>query len=260
MKFLSALAVASTVSVSVFVACATTDTGRKQLNFVPEGQMNAMGEDAYQEMLATTKISTNKNLTDAIVSIGKNIAKASGKNYDWEFTLFDSKDVNAFCLPGGKVGVYTGLVPVAKTNAAMAAVLGHEVAHAVAQHSAERVSQSLLVMGGLIAADTAMKDAKNRQTIMAALGLGAQVGILMPYGRTQESEADEIGLEYMARAGFDPREAVALWQRMGELGGSPPEILSTHPDPTNRAKALEQLMPSALKIYNASVKIPTVLL
>lgn len=260
MKFFSAFAVATTVSVTTFIACATTDTGRKQLNFVPEGQMNAMGSDAYAEMKSTTQISTNTAKINEMVTIGKNIAKASGKNYDWEFTLFDSKDVNAFCLPGGKVGVYTGLLPVAKTNAALAAVIGHEVAHAVAKHSAERVSQSLLVMGGLIAADAAMQDAKNRPTIMAALGLGAQVGILMPYGRTQESEADEIGLEYMARAGYDPRESVALWRRMGALGGSPPEILSTHPDPANRAKRLEELMPSALKIYNAGVKIPTVLL
>jgi predicted Zn-dependent protease len=209
-------------------------------------------------MLATNKKSPDKTLAAKVVDIGMRVAAASSKDYEWEVTLFDSKDVNAFCLPGGKMGVYSGIIPVAKNNAALAAVMGHEVAHAVAQHGAERVSQSLIVSGTLIAADVAMKDSKHRQSILAALGLGAQVGIMMPYGRTQESEADEIGLEYMARAGYDPREAVGLWERMAALGGSPPEILSTHPDPRNRAKALQELMPAAMKIYEKSVKIPTV--
>lgn len=238
--------------------CVTvSETNRKQFNVVPDGQMNSMGKQAYAEMKQKEKISANKALTDEMVEIAKNVARASGKDYAWEYTLFESKEANAFCLPGGKIGVYTGLIPVAQTNAGLATVLGHEIAHATAKHGAERVSQQLVVSGALLAADVAMQDPGKKQMIMAGLGLGAQFGVMLPYGRKQESEADEIGLKYMARAGYDPREAVALWERMAALGGNPPELLSTHPDPKNRAKAIQAELKEAMPIYEASQKVPT---
>jgi predicted Zn-dependent protease len=225
---------------------------------VSDEQMAELGEQSYQEILHTEKISTDKAMTAKIVEIGKNIARASGQNYAWEFNLLDSKTINAFCLPGGKVGVYTGILKVAQTNAGLAAVLGHEVAHAVAKHGAERVSQGLILQGALGAVDIALKDQKNKNLILGGLGLGAQFGVLMPYSRKHESEADEIGLIYMAKAGYDPREAISLWKRMAENGsGGMPEFLSTHPDPLKRAAALERQLPKVMPIYESSKKIPT---
>ena len=195
-----------------------------------------------------------------MVDIGKRIAKASGASYDWEFTLIESKNVNAFCLPGGKIGVYTGILKIAKTNAGLAAIMGHEVAHATARHSNERVSQQLLFAGGVMALGTAMKDNNKKNLIMAAIGLGAQFGVLLPYSRKQESEADTIGLKYMARAGYDPREASELWIRMAGLGKSPPEWLSTHPDPKRRAAQLRDEARTVNDIYNRSQKQATLAL
>jgi predicted Zn-dependent protease len=257
-RTLRAALVSTATAALTFTACVTTpETHRKQVNFVPDSQMNAMGAEAFTEMLKTEKISSDAKLTAAVVDVGRRIATASGKNYQWEFKLFDSKDVNAFCLPGGKVGVYTGLLPVAKTNAGLAAVLGHEVAHAILRHGAERMSQQLLLTGGLIAVDAAMRNSEQRGLIMGALGLGAQFGVMLPYSRKHESEADEVGLTYMAKAGYDPREAVALWQRMAQQGSRPPEILSTHPDPANRARIIERDLPSVMPYYDKSQKVPT---
>jgi predicted Zn-dependent protease len=246
------------VSLSVLACVTVPETGRKQLEVIPDGYMNSLGAQEYADLKAQEKISSDARLTQAIGEVGRRIAKASGKGFAWEFTLFDSKEVNAFCLPGGKVGVYTGLLPVAKTNAGLAAVLGHEVAHAVARHGAERATQSLLVAGTLVTVDQVMTDPKRKQIVMAALGLGAQFGVMLPYSRAHESEADKIGLIYMARAGYDPAEAVELWHRMAKEGGaSPPEILSTHPDPSRRADALRAQIPSVKGAYDASAKVPT---
>lgn len=244
---------------TTFVACVTTpETNRSQLIAVSDAQMNQMGEDAWKELRAQEKTSSNAPLTAAVTDIGRRIASASGKNFNWEFNLFDSKEVNAFCLPGGKVGVYTGLLPVAKNNAGLAAVVGHEVAHAVLRHGAERVTQTLIVAGVLISVDTAMKDSNRKNMILAGLGLGAQFGVILPYSRFHESEADAIGLTYMAKAGFDPREAPQFWIRMSQLGGQPPEFLSTHPNPAARVTALEHQMNKAMEIYEKSQKIPSV--
>ncbi len=246
---------------TTIVSCVTTpETNRKQFVAVSEGQMANLGEDAWKEIKAKEQISKNTQMTAAVESIGRKIAAASGKNFAWEFSLFESKEINAFCLPGGKVGVYSGIVPVAKNNAGLAAILGHEVAHAVARHSAERVTQSLLVAGVLISVDKAMKDSGRKKMVLAGLGLGAQFGVLLPYSRFHESEADSIGLDYAAKAGFDPREAPAFWQRMSSTGGQPPEFLSTHPNPGSRIKALESQMSEAMAIYEKSQKIPTVAL
>jgi metalloendopeptidase OMA1, mitochondrial len=244
------------------IACVTSpETGRTQLSLVPESQMTALGIQAYQETLSKSKISRNTALNNEVATIGRRIAQASGVNYDWEFTVLDEpQTVNAFCLPGGKVAVYTGIIPVAKNNAALAAVMGHEVAHAVLRHAGERMSQQMVMQMGLSAAALTFSDSEYKNTIAGLLGIGAQFGIALPFSRYHESEADRVGLEYMAKAGYDPREAVGLWQRMGALsgGGRPPEILSTHPDPSRRAKELERHMPRALSLYQASsLRTPT---
>lgn len=241
-----------------FQNCVTTPgSERKQLILMPEGQMAAMGEQSYLELRKKEKVSADKALTEKIVKIGKDIAKASGADFKWEFTLFESENVNAFCLPGGKIGVYTGILPIAKTNAGLAAVLGHEVAHATARHGNERVSQQLLVSGSLMALNVAMKDEKKRNVLMAAIGLGAQFGVLLPYSRKQESEADLIGLNFMAKAGYDPTEASKLWERMAKLGKSPPEWLSTHPNSLSRAETLRKKAPDVAGIFERSAKKPT---
>jgi predicted Zn-dependent protease len=236
-------------------ACVTSpETGRTQLNLVSDSQMNSMGEEAYQEMLAKSKISKDPALNAAVADIGRRIAQASGVDYDWEFKVIDDpQTINAFCLPGGKVAVYTGIIPVAKNNAALAAVIGHEVAHATLRHSAERVSQQMVMQMGMTMASLTFSDSKHKDTIAGLLGIGAQFGVALPFSRYHESEADRVGLEYMAKAGFDPREAVGLWERMGSAGdGRPPEILSTHPDPIRRAKDLNKHMPEALRLYENS--------
>ena len=249
---------AAVVTSAFIYACATSDTGRKQLIIIPSSQMHAMGSQAYTDLLAQEKISTNQALTAEVEKIARRVARASGANFDWEFKLIESEQVNAFCLPGGKIGVYTGIIPVAKTNAGLAAVLGHEVAHATSRHGAERVSQAMIAAGGLVAANVALSDSKYRDGVLAALGLGTQVGVLMPYGRLQESEADEVGLQYSAKAGYEPEEAVKLWQRMAKLGDNrPPEFLSTHPDPNKRAEALSKQIPAVKGLYGASDKQPT---
>jgi metalloendopeptidase OMA1, mitochondrial len=201
--------------------------------------MNQLGLSAYAELKANEPIERNQQLNQVMRTVAKRVADASGKNFDWEFTLFDSKEVNAFCLPGGKVGVYTGILPVAKTNAGLAAILGHEIGHAVARHSGERMSQEILVSGVLVSVQRLLGDSQKKPYVMAALGLGAKFGVMLPYSRAQEAEADLIGLKYMVRAGYDPNEAVTLWERMAALGGTPPEMLSSHPDPLRRAAAIK---------------------
>ncbi len=235
-------------------ACVTSkETGRTQLSLVPDGQMNTMGEEAYQEVLSKSKLSKNAALNKEIVAIGRRIADASGVDFAWEFNVIDeAQTVNAFCLPGGKVAVYTGIIPVAQNNAALAAVMGHEVAHAVLRHSAERMSQQMVMQMGLSMTSLTFKNSPYKDTLAGLLGVGVQYGVSLPFSRYHESEADRVGLEYMAKAGYDPQEAVALWERMGALGGRTPEILSTHPDPSRRAKDLSKHMAKAMSIYQAS--------
>lgn len=251
---------AAAIAIGVAACVTSPETGRTQLSLVSDSQMNSLGAQAYQETLSKSKISRNSALNNEVNAIGRRIAQASGVDYDWEFTVIDEpQTVNAFCLPGGKVAVYTGIVPVAKNNAALAAVMGHEVAHATLRHSAERMSQQLVMQMGLTVASITFSDSKNRNMIAGLLGIGTQFGVVLPFSRYHESEADRVGLEYMAKAGYDPREAVGLWERMGSMGGGrPPEILSTHPDPVRRAKELGKHMPKALAIYQASpMRTPT---
>ncbi len=250
-------------SVAVFImgviACATTPvTNRKALNFIPDEQMQSMGAQAFQEFQKTEKESRNAQLKEVVERVGRRIANASGADFEWEFEVFDNpKTVNAFCLPGGKIGVYTGLLPIAKNEAGLAAILGHEVAHATARHAAERMSQGLILQAGLTATDISLANSRYRGGILAALGVGAQFGVLLPYSRMHESEADRIGLEYMARAGYDPREAAALWDRMAAQGSAhPPEFLATHPNPSKRADEIRNSLGGVLILYEQSQKQP----
>ena len=238
--------------VLVFAACETNPvTGRKSLVLVPESTMRDLGAQAYQEVLAAQPASTDRRMTTIVNRIAGRITEASGEKMAWETTLIDDPQANAFVLPGGKIVVYTGILPICQTEAGLAFVMGHEVGHAVARHGAERMSQYLLADLGLQVADIAFSDNSQRGLIMGALGAGAQVGVLLPFSRAHESDADHTGLIYMARAGYDPRVAPDLWRRMGAGGGAqPPEFLSTHPAHGTRTADLEALMPKALEIYN----------
>ncbi len=233
--------------------CATVPhTQRKALILISPGQEAALGEQAYREILSQEKLSDNKKWTLVVDRVGRNIARVSDMpGLDWEFKLIESPQKNAFALPGGKVAVYTGIMEVARNEAGLAAIMGHEIAHAVARHGAERISQVLLVNMGLTVADLTLQNAENRDLILAAIGLSANVGLLLPYSRKHESEADHIGTLYMARAGYDPREAVALWERFADAEtGRVPAFLSTHPPSRERAEALGSIAQKAMVDYN----------
>ncbi len=240
------------------VACETVPiTGRSQLIVIPEGTEVKMGLDSYQQILSKAKVSSEPRVVEQVTRVGRRIAEATGRaDYQWEFKVIEDAQVNAFCLPGGKVAVYTGMLPVARDDAGLAAVLGHEVAHAVARHGGERMSQQLAVQGATLATTQTLlagRDPATVQLVSAALGAGATVGLLLPWGRAQESEADHLGLIYMAKAGYHPRAARDLWVRMGEAsrGREPYEFLSTHPLPETRITQIEGWIPEALKHYKA---------
>jgi predicted Zn-dependent protease len=237
------------LSLAVAVAaCAEAPvTGRQQLILLPESQDAQMGLQAYQQIKQESRVSRDSELNRRVQEVGRRIAAVSPHpEWDWEFTLFDNDEPNAFALPGGKVGVHTGLFRVAENDAQLAAVIGHEVAHAIARHGAERMSHGLLAQGlGAIALGTGV----NPQVVDLA-AQAATLGVILPYSRTQEAEADHLGLLYMAQAGYDPREAIDLWQNFNAFGGDrPPEFLSTHPAPGTRIDRLQELMPEALEVY-----------
>ena|SRR3989442_199747 len=249
---LSALALA----VLAAIACQSVPlTGRHQIMLLPEGTELQMGLTSYREVLKKSKVSSDAALTAQVTRVGQRIAAATGRSdYQWEFKVIDDKQVNAFCLPGGKVAVYTGILPVTRDDAGLAAVLGHEVSHAIARHGGERVSQGLLVQTGLAATQVALarNDPVMVQSVTSLLGAGTAVGLLLPWSRQQESEADHLGLIYMAKAGYHPSAARDLWIRMAALGrgqGKPPEFLSTHPAPETRIKQIEAWIPEALQYY-----------
>lgn len=241
------------------LACATSPTGRTQILIQPEPEMARMGIAAFDQMKAEKPVVTGTGdaafvdcVADAIVAVLTPEDTASIYVERWEVELFQDPSANAFALPGGKMGVNTGMLGVARGASQLAAVMGHEVGHVLARHSNERVSQSTLAQVGMNSAATLLgTDTPAKQQLMGLLGVGMQYGVLMPYGRTQESEADSIGLELMARAGFDPREAVGLWQNMARAGGgqAPPEFMSTHPSHQTRIDQLQQAMPDALQVY-----------
>jgi len=249
------------IAAMMLAACQTVPiTGRTQLQFLGERQEAQMGLSAYRDTLKKEKVSGDPGLNDQVLRVGRRIAEATGKgDYQWEFKVVENdKMVNAFCLPGGKVAVYTGILPLAHDDAGLATVMGHEVAHAIARHGGERLSQQLAVEGLVAAAAIGLAERdSNKATLYAGLlGAGATVGILLPYSRLQESEADRLGLIFMAKAGYDPRAAVDFWRRMAEAGrrngkAKPPEFLSTHPADETRIRQIEKLLPEALSYYKA---------
>ena len=256
--FLIILTVSSVTIISCYKAPVT---GRNQFIILTQSQENEMGLTAYKEVLKNETISTNQSYNEAVTRVGQRIAAVSHtQGYDWEFTVIeDDEQINAFALPGGKVAVYTGILPVAETEAGLATVMAHEVAHVAARHGGERVSTGVLAQLGAVGIGAAMggSDPYVYEAVMQAYGLGANVGVLLPFGRSQESEADRIGLIYMAKAGYDPTEAIAFWERMeaaSEVKSKPPEFLSTHPGYQTRLNNLQRWLPEAMTYYNSSAK------
>ncbi len=228
--------------------CATSPTGRSQLVMLPPGQLNQMGLQAFDNIKAQTPIERDPAANRYVLCVTDQIVREVGGS--WEVVVFADETPNAFALPGGKIGVHTGLLNVAQNQHQLATVIGHEVAHVLSNHSNERVSQQFAVSQGLnLIQSIASPQTATGQMLMGLLGVGANVGILLPYTRVQESEADVVGLDLMARAGFDPRESIPLWLNMGKAGnGGPPEFLSTHPSHGSRINELEGHMPPALAI------------
>jgi len=241
------------------VGCVTTpETGRQAFILTSESQEITMGEKAYLDFLKKQKVSDQKEWNEIVQRLGKRISIAANRpDYRWEFKLIDSPEANAFCLPGGKVVVYTGILKMAQNEAALAAVIGHEVAHATARHGGQRITAVLGAQLGMAAISELMggESTHEKKLLLAALGLGANVGVVLPFSRSNEREADEMGLIYMARAGYDPREAPRFWERFGKSNDSSvPTFLSTHPASSDRKVALEALLPKALQIYETSSK------
>ncbi|HBR94676.1 MAG TPA: hypothetical protein DEA90_10980 [Opitutae bacterium] len=231
-------------------------TGRSALHLVPADQLASMASTQFGQLKQETPISRDPNYNAMVQRVGERIAYVAAPdmpNAQWEFVVFDDPEqINAFAMPGGKVAVYTGIFKVAQTDDDLAIVMGHEVAHVAAGHGNERVTQQLLAAGVALALQFGTKDmdSSDRTMIMAAYGAGATLGVILPYSRYHESEADEIGLIYAAKAGYDPRAAIGFWERMdAQSGGSTPEFLSTHPAGSTRIQKLNELMPKAYEIY-----------
>jgi predicted Zn-dependent protease len=251
---------------SLLSGCSEVEiTGRKQFNIVPDSTMNSMSFQSYGEFLSTHKLSTNAAQTNMVKRVGGRIQNAVEsyceendtldrlEGYKWEFNLVEDPNVNAWCMPGGKVVVYTGILPIAQGEAGLAVVMGHEIAHAFAKHGAERMSQALLVELGNVALSTALKDKPEltKNLFMQSYGVGTTLGVLK-YSRTHEKEADYLGMVFMAMAGYNPQEAISFWQRMAEQkkGARPLEFLSTHPADETRIQNLKDLLPDAMQYYN----------
>ncbi len=254
------------ISVAVLYACATVPvTGRKQLSLVSSAEINQMSATQYQDVIKTGPISTNQEQTAMVKRVGVRIQKAVEKymadkgasdqlaGFNWEFNLIqDDKTVNAWCMPGGKVAFYTAILPICKDEDGIAVVMGHEVAHAIANHGAERMSQGMIAEFGLSTIGAAMgqNPTATQQIFMQAVGMGTNVGMLK-FSRSHESEADHMGLIFMAMAGYDPNTAPKFWERMSTMSGgeAPPEFLSTHPSHATRIKDLEGWIPEAMQYY-----------
>jgi predicted Zn-dependent protease len=246
-------------------ACRTVAiSGRQQLNLIPRQTMLAMSYEQYAAFLSRARLSNNVAQTELVRRVGRRIQAAVERyfaeqglsaqleGYQWEFNLVESPEVNAWCMPGGKVVFYTGILPITKDEEGLAVVMGHEIAHAIAEHGNERMSKGLLAELGGIALDAALQDKpqQTRQLFFAAYGLGAQFGVLLPFSRMQESEADRLGLIFMAMAGYNPNAAPEFWKRMAALGGQkPPEFFSTHPSDETRIRELQNAIPEAMKYY-----------
>jgi len=245
---------------SMFSGCGSVPvTGRSQLNLMSPGEEMQLGLTSFEEMKKQTPVSTDAAANELVKRVGQKIAAIASKdmpNAQWEFVVFESKEANAFCLPGGKVGVYTGILPITKDEAGLATVMGHEVAHAVARHGGERMSQAMVIQtgGSLLGLGLQKSDPKWQAAAMMAYGYGTQLGAELPHSRAQESEADRIGLIYMTQAGYPPEAAVEFWKRFGEFnkqqGDSTPWFLRTHPLDETRVKQLDGWIPEAKQKAN----------
>lgn len=259
------------MAITVVVGCSNNQvTGRKQMNLISNAQMMAYAEKDYDTVLAHSKVVTNTAVSNNVTSIGKRIVaaveqyytqqglQAQLKDYKWEYNLIESTEANAWCMPGGKIAVYTGILPITQNDDALAVVMGHEIAHALAEHGKERANQELAKQGGEMALQvfTAKQSSANREIFRQAFGVASEYGVILPFSRKQELEADKLGLKFAAMAGFDPRTSIALWQRMEKLGGAnkPPEFASTHPAEQTRINELNKQMPEAMVLYNAAKK------
>ena len=249
----------------LLLGCATVPiTGRRQLSLVSQYQMLSLGQAGYEQMLHQEKLSNNKEKIEMVNRVGARIATSAGQfmrengmqrelsKYDWRFILIDDdENANAFCLPGGKIGIYSGILKYTQDEDGLAVVMSHEVAHAIANHGGERMSQLLLIQLGGATLAAAMKDKpqKTQQYFLLAYGVGTNLGVMLPYSRLQETEADRIGLVLMARAGYDPRKAVALWQQLNNNQNRSLAFLSTHPASKNRIENIKRQIPYALRYY-----------
>jgi predicted Zn-dependent protease len=250
----------------VLLSCQTVPiTGRQQLALIPAREILSMSAASYRDFLAKHTVIQGTSDAAMVRRVGKRIQLAVERYFDeqrlsdhlrgyaWEFNLVEDKERNAWCMPGGKVVVYSGILPITQDETGLAVVLGHEIAHAVANHGDERMSQGLIAeLGGVALAEAlSTKPRQTNNLFLAAYGLGAQIGVLLPFSRLHESEADHLGLIFMAMAGYDPRSAVAFWQRMAETkqGAGPPELLSTHPADATRIRSIQSLIPEAMRYF-----------
>lgn len=253
------------LALTVYYCSTVPITGRSQLNLIPASEINSLSFQQYNEFLRTNKLSTDAEKSAMVKRVGVNIQRAVEtyfaqnnlskelKGYAWDFNLVESPEVNAWCMPGGKVVIYTGILPITQDETGLAVVMGHEIAHAIAQHGNERMSQGLLQQLGGVALSVALKDepALTQNLFMAAYGIGTTVGVMLPFGRKHESEADRLGLIFMSMAGYNPNAAVDFWTRMSAMkgGAQPPEFLSTHPSDATRIADIKKHLPEALKYY-----------
>jgi predicted Zn-dependent protease len=251
-------------SILLLTACTTVPlTGRKQMKIISSSELNTMAFQQYGEFLSTNKLSSNKRDAASVKKVGNKIRVAVEKylksinrldiinGFKWEFNLVEDKSINAWAMPGGKVVFYSGIIPICKNEAGIAVVMGHEIAHIIAGHGNERMSQEMIAQLGISALSQALKEKpkKTKNLLLTAVGMGAQYGVLLPFSRTHEKEADRIGLIIMTMAGYDPHEAPTFWKRMSKLsnGKEPPEFLSTHPSSSNRIADLQAAIPEAMK-------------
>ncbi|MDR1810158.1 MAG: M48 family metallopeptidase, partial [Prevotella sp.] len=254
----------------MLTGCGTVPiTGRRQMLLVSDQEVLGLSLQQYDEFIQGADKSSDKTNTALVVKVGKNIASAvetylknngyesEVANFSWEFNLIKSAEVNAFCMPGGKIVVYEGILPYTQNETGLAVVLGHEVAHAVAKHANERLSNQMLAEYGTAIVGTAIssKSAETQQMAAIALGLGTQFGIMLPFSRNQELEADKLGLIFMSMAGYDPRQAESFWMRMAQQGSTTPEFMSTHPSDEHRISDIQKYLPEALKYYKGGTTI-----
>lgn len=262
LKFVVPIVIAIGIAVFKYASAPTvidSETGRKIRGSLTDQQGEALGLQSFQQVLRSERVVPSGPAADQVVRVAKRLIEVVRQvepGFDWKVSVVDSPQVNAFCLPGGKIVVYTGLLPVAKNDEGLAVVMGHEIAHAVLRHSSQRMLKTEVLNTVMQGASTAVAlgdmSSEQQRVVMGALGLGTKFGVLMPFSRDHETDADERGLLYAARAGYNPQEAVAFWERMSAAGsgGQPPEFLSTHPSHGSRIAHLKEIMPKALSEYD----------